>query len=156
VVSQILTLFCLVIFFSINGHLHVMGLILESYKIVPIGAPLLWGVAHSIWYRRRWIDVFFRGKHYVTDRRGVVYHQPSDRHHHKICTSAQSVFIRFSHNNFQRIRIDHAFNFTICLGLFRFNGLNNRVFRNFNSRNARWLKVATMAKKRQRTPPRNA
>jgi len=44
VVSQILTLFCLVIFFSINGHLHVMGLILESYKIVPIGTPLLWGV----------------------------------------------------------------------------------------------------------------
>ena len=44
VVSQILTLFCLVIFFSINGHLHVMALILESYEIVPIGAPLLWGM----------------------------------------------------------------------------------------------------------------
>lgn len=44
VVSQILTLFCLVIFFSINGHLHVMALILESYKIVPIGASLRWPV----------------------------------------------------------------------------------------------------------------
>ena len=44
VVSQILSLFCLVIFFSINGHLHAVALILESYKVVPVGAPLLWAV----------------------------------------------------------------------------------------------------------------
>ena len=41
VVSQILTLFLLVIFFSINGHLLVFALILESYTVVPIGAPLV-------------------------------------------------------------------------------------------------------------------
>jgi flagellar biosynthetic protein FliR len=44
VVSQILTLFALVIFFSINGHLHVFLLLLRSYETVPIGAPMISGV----------------------------------------------------------------------------------------------------------------
>jgi flagellar biosynthetic protein FliR len=43
VISQILTLFSLVIFFALNGHMLVLALMIESYTLVPIGAPLLYG-----------------------------------------------------------------------------------------------------------------
>ena len=39
VVSQILYLFLLVIFISIDGHLIAIGTMLESYRILPIGSP---------------------------------------------------------------------------------------------------------------------
>ena len=38
VVSQVLTLFLTVIFLSLNGHLVVIGMMLESYNHLPIGA----------------------------------------------------------------------------------------------------------------------
>lgn len=44
VLSQLLTLFLIVIFFSLNGHLLVIGLVLQSYELVPIGAPLIYNV----------------------------------------------------------------------------------------------------------------
>ena len=44
VISQILTLFLLVIFFSLNGHMLVIGMMVESYQRVPIGTPIIYGV----------------------------------------------------------------------------------------------------------------
>lgn len=38
VVSQLLYLFLTVVFFSINGHLIVLGMMLMSYEILPVGA----------------------------------------------------------------------------------------------------------------------
>ena len=38
VISQILSLFMIVVFLSLNGHLLVLSVILESYKVLPIGA----------------------------------------------------------------------------------------------------------------------
>ncbi|MEK9557869.1 MAG: flagellar biosynthetic protein FliR, partial [Alphaproteobacteria bacterium] len=40
VVSQILYLFLLVIFLSVDGHLIALSLMLESYKILPVGTPV--------------------------------------------------------------------------------------------------------------------
>ena len=37
VISSFLTLFMIVIFFAINGHLVIFGLIYESFEIIPIG-----------------------------------------------------------------------------------------------------------------------
>ena len=37
VVSQLLTLFLIVLFLSLNGHLLVIGLMLESYTLLPLG-----------------------------------------------------------------------------------------------------------------------
>ena len=43
VVSQILYMFLLVIFLSIDGHLIAIATMLESYTILPIGAPVAAG-----------------------------------------------------------------------------------------------------------------
>ena len=40
VVSQILYLFLLIVFLSVDGHLLAIGMMIESYKIVPIGHPI--------------------------------------------------------------------------------------------------------------------
>ena len=40
VVSQILYLFLLVIFLSVDGHLIAISLMLESYQILPVGTPV--------------------------------------------------------------------------------------------------------------------
>ena len=39
VVSQILYLFLLVVFLSVDGHLLAIGTMMESYRILPVGAP---------------------------------------------------------------------------------------------------------------------
>ena len=44
VVSQILYLFLLVVFLSVDGHLLAIGTIMESYRILPIGAPIAPGM----------------------------------------------------------------------------------------------------------------
>ena len=44
VISQILKLFLLVIFFSLNGHMVVISLMIDSYSSVPIGTPLIYAV----------------------------------------------------------------------------------------------------------------
>jgi len=40
VVSQILYLFLLVVFISVDGHLVAIGTMMESYRILPLGAPV--------------------------------------------------------------------------------------------------------------------
>ena len=40
VVSQILYLFLLVVFLSVDGHLLAIGTMMESYRILPVGAPV--------------------------------------------------------------------------------------------------------------------
>ena len=44
VISQILTLFLIVIFISIDGHLIILRILLDSYELIPIGANLNLGV----------------------------------------------------------------------------------------------------------------
>ena len=44
VISQILTLFLIVIFISIDGHLIILRVLLDSYELIPIGANLNLGV----------------------------------------------------------------------------------------------------------------
>lgn len=44
VVSQILYLFLLVVFLSVDGHLLAIGTILESYRLIPIGSPIAFDV----------------------------------------------------------------------------------------------------------------
>ena len=44
VLSQILTLFLLVIFFALNGHLMIIAIMINSYSLVPIGEPLVYQV----------------------------------------------------------------------------------------------------------------
>ena len=41
VVSQILYLFLLIIFVSVDGHLIAIGTMLESYRILPLGAAIV-------------------------------------------------------------------------------------------------------------------
>lgn len=41
VVSQIFMLFLIVVFLSLNGHLAAIGMVLESYRALPIGTPIL-------------------------------------------------------------------------------------------------------------------
>ena len=43
VVSQMLSLFMIVLFLSVNGHLVVLRTMLESYNYLPIGAMPAWG-----------------------------------------------------------------------------------------------------------------
>jgi len=46
VVSQIFMLFLIVVFLALNGHLVAIGMILESYRTVPVGASVaLWPLA---------------------------------------------------------------------------------------------------------------
>lgn len=44
VISQMLTLFLLVIFFSLNGHMLILALVIESYNTVPIGRAVVFPV----------------------------------------------------------------------------------------------------------------
>ena len=44
VISQILTLFLIVIFISIDGHLIILRVLLDSYELIPIGTNLNLGV----------------------------------------------------------------------------------------------------------------
>lgn len=44
VISQMLTLFLLVIFFSLNGHMLILALVIESYNTVPIGRAVMFPV----------------------------------------------------------------------------------------------------------------
>ncbi|MEM1150678.1 MAG: flagellar biosynthetic protein FliR [Pseudomonadota bacterium] len=43
VIGQFFTLFLIAIFLSLDGHLAAIGLILESYRLIPIAAPLSTG-----------------------------------------------------------------------------------------------------------------
>lgn len=40
VVSQIFTLFLTMLFLALNGHLVAIGLVVESYRLIPVGAPI--------------------------------------------------------------------------------------------------------------------
>ncbi len=44
VISQILNLFLIVIFVSIDGHLLVLRTLMDSYELIPIGANLNFGI----------------------------------------------------------------------------------------------------------------
>ena len=44
VVSQMLSLFMIILFLGVNGHLVVLRTMLESYSYLPIGAMPAWGV----------------------------------------------------------------------------------------------------------------
>ncbi len=71
VVSQILTLFLTVIFLSLNGHLVVIGMMLESYQHLPVGAMgdisvLIEGDS------RRWLYVFDSDHDYASGRHALA------------------------------------------------------------------------------------
>lgn len=40
VVSQIFVLFMTMLFLAMNGHLVAIGLVIESYRLIPVGAPI--------------------------------------------------------------------------------------------------------------------
>ena len=44
VISQILNLFLIVIFISVDGHLIILRILLDSYELIPIGANLNYGI----------------------------------------------------------------------------------------------------------------
>ena len=44
VLSQMLTLFLLVIFFALNGHMLVLAIMINSYTLAPIGEPLVYQI----------------------------------------------------------------------------------------------------------------
>jgi flagellar biosynthetic protein FliR len=98
-----------------------MALILESYEIVPIGAPLLWGMLIQSGIDAGGLMFSFAASimlpivavlFIINLAIGIIT---------KSAPQLNLFSVRFSNNNFQRVRIDHAFNFTICLGLFRLN-----------------------------------
>jgi flagellar biosynthetic protein FliR len=44
VLAQMLTLFLLVIFFALNGHMLVLAIMINSYTLAPIGEPLVYQI----------------------------------------------------------------------------------------------------------------
>ena len=98
VISQILSLFMIVVFLSLDGHLLALSVILESYKVLPIGATNINMSMIQLGIDAGGLMFKFGALIMLPVVVGITL-KCGDRNSYEVCSDLKFIFFWFPYNN---------------------------------------------------------